>query len=133
MPPSGMLLPLVAAIALTCTLRSLVILDELGRGSSTADGSAIAYAVVQVRCPWRPFELFDSWHWQKLLNHSNCAALISTHFHNLVEEVPSALATPMHMSAIVDEASASVTFLYKLVEGCRFKQPKRTISHPFFF
>ena len=27
----------------------------------------------------------------------------------------------MHMSAIVDEASASVTFLYKLVEGCRFK------------
>ena len=56
---------------------------------------------------------------QKLLNHSKCAALISTHFHNLVEEIPPALATPMHMSAIVDEAAASVTFLYKLVQGCR--------------
>jgi hypothetical protein len=57
---------------------------------------------------------------QKLLNHSKCAALISTHFHNLISEIPPALATPMHMSAIVDEASASVTFLYKLVQGCRF-------------
>jgi DNA mismatch repair ATPase MutS len=57
---------------------------------------------------------------QKLLNHSKCAALISTHFHNLVAEIPPSLATPMHMSAIVDEANASVTFLYKLVEGCRF-------------
>jgi len=66
--------------------------------------------------------LNDTLHAQKLLNHSNCAALISTHFHNLVAEIPPALATPMHMAAIVDEASASVTFLYKLVQGCRFLQ-----------
>ena len=66
--------------------------------------------------------LHDTLHAQKLLNHSNCAALISTHFHNLVAEIPPALATPMHMAAIVDEASASVTFLYKLVQGCRCPQ-----------
>jgi hypothetical protein len=66
--------------------------------------------------------LHDTLHAQKLLNHSNCAALISTHFHNLVAEIPPALATPMHMAAIVDEASASVTFLYKLVQGCRCLQ-----------
>ena len=49
--------------------RSLVILDELGRGTSTFDGYAIAFAVLQY-----------------LLTHVRCLALFSTHYGLLTKE-----------------------------------------------
>jgi DNA mismatch repair protein MSH6 len=49
--------------------RSLVILDELGRGTSTFDGYAIAFAVLQY-----------------LLMHVRCLALFSTHYGMLTKE-----------------------------------------------
>jgi len=50
------------------TNRSLVILDELGRGTSTFDGTAIAYAVIQY------------------LKKKGALTLFSTHYHMLMEE-----------------------------------------------
>lgn len=56
-----------AAILKHCTKSSLVLLDELGRGTSTYDGTAIATAVVN------------------FLAETKCRTLFSTHYHNLVD------------------------------------------------
>ncbi|KAI9142928.1 muts domain V-domain-containing protein [Paraphysoderma sedebokerense] len=83
------------------TNRSLVILDELGRGTSTFDGYAIAYAVLH-----------------HLLVHVGCLGLFSTHYGMLTKEFDK---TPLcgnyHMACHVDEAEKQVTFLYKLTKG----------------
>ena len=51
------------------TSRSLAIVDELGRGTSTFDGYAIANAVMR-----------------HMVNKINCMALFSTHYHMLINE-----------------------------------------------
>lgn len=51
------------------TSQSLVLLDELGRGTSTFDGVSIAYGVLRY-----------------LVEKVNCLTLFSTHYHMLVEE-----------------------------------------------
>ena len=86
------------------TARSLVVVDELGRGTSTFDGLAIAFAVMQQ------------------LSQMHCATFFSTHYHQLAAAV-AAEATlrndvrPMHMSALVDSNAQRVTFLFKLADG----------------
>ena len=49
---------------------SLVILDELGRGTSTFDGYSIAYAVIR-----------------HLASHVRCRTLFATHYHLLSDDV----------------------------------------------
>ncbi|XP_016402969.1 DNA mismatch repair protein Msh6-like, partial [Sinocyclocheilus rhinocerous] len=58
-----------ASILLHATNHSLVLLDELGRGTATYDGTAIASAVVQ-----------------ELSEKICCRTLFSTHYHSLVED-----------------------------------------------
>jgi DNA mismatch repair protein MSH6 len=48
---------------------SLVLMDELGRGTATFDGTAIAFSVVK-----------------ELAQNIKCLTLFSTHYHHLVEE-----------------------------------------------
>jgi len=83
------------------TQNSLVILDELGRGTSTFDGYAIAYSVLRY-----------------LSTKIQCRTLFSTHYHALTEEFhhfPNVIVC--HMSNIVDDVIKEVTFLYRLSEG----------------
>lgn len=83
------------------TPRSLVILDELGRGTSTFDGYAIAYSVLY-----------------HLLTHIQCLGLFSTHYGALTQEFSTnPLVKLMFMSFVVDDSNKNVTFLYKLTEG----------------
>lgn len=87
------------------TPRSLVILDELGRGTSTFDGYAIAYSVLH-----------------HLAHRVRCLGLFSTHYGLLTSEYTApACPTPavrcMHMSCQVNETTRSILFLYKLVDG----------------
>jgi DNA mismatch repair protein MSH6 len=70
------------------TEKSLVILDELGRGTSTFDGYAIAYAVLY-----------------HLLTHVGCLGLFSTHYGTLTKEFETnRLVSLQHMSFFIDDA-----------------------------
>ncbi|KAH7479091.1 DNA mismatch repair protein Msh6 [Phytophthora ramorum] len=91
-----------ATILNHATSHSLVILDELGRGTSTFDGTAIAYSVVE-----------------HLLSDIRCRAMFATHYHSLVEEYAGNDKVSLgHMGCIVDqENERKVTFLYKLEDG----------------
>jgi DNA mismatch repair protein MutS len=90
-----------AAILRQATERSLVILDEIGRGTSTYDGVSIAQAVVEY--------LHDA-------PHLNCRTLFATHFHELT-----VLATqlPRVRNARVEvvEDGSDITFLHRIVPG----------------
>ncbi|KAI8643162.1 muts domain V-domain-containing protein [Parasitella parasitica] len=83
------------------TPRSMVILDELGRGTSTFDGYAIAYSVLHY-----------------LSTHIGCLGMFATHYQTLCKEFErSPEINNMHMGYIMDEDEQNVTFLYKLTTG----------------
>ncbi|KAJ3219395.1 DNA mismatch repair protein msh6 [Clydaea vesicula] len=85
--------------------RSLVILDELGRGTSTFDGYAIAFSVLQ-----------------HLALNVRCLGLFSTHYQMLTEEFKNnPIIKMMFMSFYSDEENRDITFLYKLVPGVCLK------------
>ncbi|CAH7683992.1 muts domain V-domain-containing protein [Phakopsora pachyrhizi] len=81
--------------------KSLVILDELGRGTSTFDGHAIAFAVLH-----------------RLATHSNCLGFFATHYSALTEDFEThPNIAPKYMLTNVDETTREVVFLYKLASG----------------
>jgi len=100
-----------ATILRHATNRSLVILDELGRGTSTFDGTAIAHSVIE-----------------HLADKVGCLTLFSTHYHMLLEEFKDdPRVARYHMECVVQnktaqeiEAGASpeiVIFKYKFIPG----------------
>ena len=83
------------------TPRSLVILDELGRGTSSYDGAAVAQAVLH-----------------HVATHIGCIGYFATHYHSLATEFenhPEIRARRMQIH--VDDENRKVTFLYKLEDG----------------
>jgi DNA mismatch repair protein MutS len=90
-----------ASILNQATKRSLVILDEVGRGTSTYDGMAIAQAVVEY-----------------LHNHPRlgCKVLFATHYHELTE-MQKLLPNVRNYSVAVAEKDGKVVFLHKIVSG----------------
>ncbi len=90
-----------ANILNNATPRSLIILDEIGRGTSTYDGLAIARAVA---------EYIHSY--PKL----GAKTLFATHYHELVE-LASFLPRVKNFNVAVSERGGEVTFLYKIVPG----------------
>ncbi len=90
-----------ANILHNATSRSLVILDEIGRGTSTYDGMAIARAVVEY-----------------LHNRSDRAAktLFATHYHELVA-LAQALPRVKNYNVAVTEEGGSIVFLHRIVPG----------------
>ncbi|EEH18065.2 hypothetical protein PABG_00628 [Paracoccidioides brasiliensis Pb03] len=83
------------------TPRSLVILDELGRGTSSYDGVAVAQAVLH-----------------HVATHIGALGFFATHYHSLAAEFEGhPEIAPRRMRIHVDEEERRVTFLYKLEEG----------------
>src|SRR5439155_13733995 len=90
-----------AALLVQSTRRSLIILDEVGRGTSTYDGMAIARAVIEYI------------HNEPRLG---CRTLFATHYHELTElEEVLPRVENYHMAAI--EQDGQVVFLHELRRG----------------
>ena len=90
-----------ANILHNATPRSLLILDEIGRGTSTYDGVSIAWAVIEY-----------------LHNHPDLRAktLFATHYHELTQ-LSELLPGVRNYNVAVSEADGKVVFLHKIVPG----------------
>ncbi len=90
-----------ANILNNATHKSLVILDEIGRGTSTFDGLSIAWAVAE--------DLVEK-------NHKGVKTLFATHYHELTE-LAKTKNRVKNYSISVREWQGSIIFLHKLVKG----------------
>ena len=88
-----------AAILNTATPRSLVLLDEVGRGTATFDGLAIAWAVVEY-----------------LQTHTRAKTLFATHYHELTE-LADLLPGVRNYHVSVRESGTNIVFLRKVEQG----------------
>ena len=89
----------VAAILLHATKNSLLILDEVGRGTSTYDGLSIAWAVIEY-----------------LVKNIKAKTLFSTHYHELTE-LENKIEGVKNYKVTVKEFNGSVVFLRKIARG----------------
>ena len=90
-----------AAILNQATDRSLVILDEIGRGTSTYDGLSIARAVVE--------HLHNN-------PRASCKTLFATHYHELTE-LAAVLPGVRNYRVAVSEEDGHIAFLHRIVPG----------------
>ena len=88
-----------SAILHGATARSLVLLDEIGRGTSTYDGVAIAWAVTE-----------------HLHDKVGCKVMFATHYHELMQ-LPEQLAHARNYNVVVQESGGQVVFLHRLAPG----------------
>ena len=89
----------VANILKNATNKSLALLDEIGRGTSTFDGLSIAWAVME-----------------HISNNMNMKTLFSTHYHELTE-LEGVLEGVKNYRITVKEFNDEVIFLRKIVRG----------------
>ncbi|NRT87576.1 DNA mismatch repair protein MutS [Clostridium beijerinckii] len=91
----------VSNILKNATSKSLVLLDEVGRGTSTYDGLSIAWSVIEyITCN----------------ENLRCKTLFATHYHELVK-LEGILPGVKNYSVAVKKMKDSVIFLRKIVEG----------------
>ncbi|HEX8908648.1 MAG TPA: DNA mismatch repair protein MutS, partial [Anaeromyxobacteraceae bacterium] len=88
-----------AAILHNATRRSLVVLDEIGRGTSTFDGVSIAWAVAE-----------------HLHDRLGCRTLFATHYHEL-QDLSRERPRVRNLTVAVREVGEQVVFLRRLVDG----------------
>ena len=88
-----------SAILHNATSRSLVLLDEIGRGTSTYDGVAIAWAVTE-----------------HLHDRIGCRTMFATHYHELMQ-LPERLAHARNFNVAVRETDDGIVFLHRLEAG----------------
>ena len=92
-----------ARILNTATTRSLVVLDEIGRGTSTYDGISLAWAIVE--------HLHDT---------VGCRTFFATHYHELTD-LAGTMAGVRNLNVAVKEWEEQVIFLHKIVPGAADK------------
>ena len=88
-----------SAILHAASARSLVLLDEIGRGTSTYDGVAIAWAVTEC-----------------LHNTIGCKTIFATHYHELTQ-LSETLAHVRNFNVAVREVGEDIVFLHRLEPG----------------
>ncbi|MCL2437067.1 MAG: DNA mismatch repair protein MutS, partial [Clostridiales bacterium] len=90
----------LAYILNAATDKSLIILDEIGRGTSTYDGLSIAWAVVEYLCS----------------NKNRIRTLFATHYHELTS-LEGHMDGFKNLNVDVSEEGGNVVFLHKIIEG----------------
>jgi DNA mismatch repair protein MutS len=88
-----------ANILNNATPRSLVILDEIGRGTSTYDGVSLAWAITEY-----------------LHDEIECRALFATHYHELAQ-LAEKLRQLRNYNVLVQDAKDGIVFLHKIAPG----------------
>jgi DNA mismatch repair protein MutS len=88
-----------AAILHQATRQSFVILDEIGRGTATYDGLAIAWSVSEY-----------------LYNMIGCRTIFATHYHEITELTKHSPAMAA-VTAVIKEWEDKIIFLHKIVDG----------------
>jgi DNA mismatch repair protein MutS len=88
-----------SAILHTATARSLILLDEIGRGTSTYDGVSIAWSVTE-----------------HLHNVLGCKTIFATHYHELTQ-LADELVALRNYNVEVREAGDEILFLHRLQAG----------------
>lgn len=88
-----------ANILNNATPKSLVILDEIGRGTSTYDGVSLAWGITE-----------------HLHDRVGCRTLFATHYHELAE-LEERLPRLRNLNALVHEAADGIIFLHKIAAG----------------
>ncbi|MDR1488677.1 MAG: DNA mismatch repair protein MutS [Holosporales bacterium] len=88
-----------ALILRRATERSLVIMDEIGRGTSTYDGLAIAWAVIE--------EIHDN---------LKAKTLFATHYHEL-KNITKTIKNVKFLTVEVDESMDKITLMHRIKEG----------------
>ena len=89
----------VATILNNATGRSLLILDEIGRGTSTYDGLSIAWSVLEY-----------------LSENINAKTLFATHYHELTD-LEGKVSGVKNYRVLVHESASSITFMHKIARG----------------
>jgi len=92
-----------ARILNTATTRSLVILDEIGRGTSTYDGLSLAWSIVE-----------------HLHDRVGCRTFFATHYHELTQ-LQDDMSGVRNLNVSVKEWDDNVVFLHKIVPGAADK------------
>ncbi len=92
-----------ARILNLATPQSLVILDEIGRGTSTYDGVSLAWAIVE-----------------HLHDVVRCRTLFATHYHELTD-LAKTLPSVRNLNVAVREWDEQLVFLHKIIEGAADK------------
>ena len=81
------------------TKNSLILFDELGRGTSTYDGMSLAGSIIEY-----------------ISHHIKCKTLFSTHYHELTD-LESKLTDVKNVHVSISEEDGDITFLHKVSDG----------------
>ncbi|MDY6071717.1 MAG: DNA mismatch repair protein MutS [Bacilli bacterium] len=84
---------------LNATSNSLILFDELGRGTSTYDGMSLAGAIIDY-----------------IATKIKCKTLFSTHYHELTD-MENKLPGIHNVHVSIDETDGDITFLHKVMDG----------------
>ena len=89
----------VGAALKEASVNSLFLFDEIGRGTATFDGMAIAQSIIEF-----------------IVAHVHCKTLFSTHYHEITS-LSSKIKGVKNIHCEVKESNGNVTFLYKMKDG----------------